>query len=48
LVLNGHHHVYSRFAPMDPSGNADPRQRIATDGSAGVGVGDARTTRPVE
>jgi hypothetical protein len=24
LVLNGHDHVYSRFAPMDPAGNADP------------------------
>ena len=28
LVLNGHDHVYSRFAPMDPSGNADPRRGI--------------------
>jgi hypothetical protein len=24
LILNGHDHVYSRFAPMDPNGNADP------------------------
>jgi len=24
LILNGHDHVYSRFAPMDPAGNADP------------------------
>ncbi len=28
LILNGHDHVYSRFAPMDPSGNADPRNGI--------------------
>lgn len=28
LVLNGHDHVYSRFAPMDPAGNADPRHGI--------------------
>jgi hypothetical protein len=24
LVLNGHDHIYERFAPQDPSGNADP------------------------
>ena len=23
LVLNGHEHLYARFAPMDPAGNAD-------------------------
>ena len=28
LILNGHDHVYSRFAPMDPNGNADPRNGI--------------------
>jgi hypothetical protein len=28
VVLNGHDHVYSRFASMDPSGNADPRNGI--------------------
>jgi hypothetical protein len=28
LILNGHDHVYSRFAPMDPSGNTDPRHGI--------------------
>jgi hypothetical protein len=28
LVLNGHDHVYSRFAPMDPAGNADSRHGI--------------------
>ncbi|HKD93530.1 MAG TPA: metallophosphoesterase [Gaiellaceae bacterium] len=28
LILNGHDHVYSRFAPMDPDGNADPKHGI--------------------
>ena len=28
LILNGHDHVYSRFAPMDPAGNPDPRRGI--------------------
>lgn len=28
LVLNGHEHVYSRFAPMDPSGQSDPQHGI--------------------
>ncbi|MEA2198489.1 MAG: acid phosphatase type 7 [Solirubrobacteraceae bacterium] len=28
LVLNGHDHVYSRFAPMDPAGNYDPKNGI--------------------
>jgi hypothetical protein len=28
LVLNGHDHVYSRFAPMNPAGKADPHRGI--------------------
>lgn len=24
LILNGHNHIYERFAPQDPYGNADP------------------------
>jgi hypothetical protein len=28
LILNGHDHVYTRFAPMDPTGKADPRNGI--------------------
>jgi acid phosphatase type 7 len=28
LILNGHDHVYSRFAPMNPAGNDDPRRGI--------------------
>ena len=28
LILNGHDHVYSRFAPMNPAGNYDPHHGI--------------------
>ena len=28
LVLNGHEHLYERFAPQDPDGRADPAQGI--------------------
>jgi acid phosphatase type 7 len=28
LILNGHDHDYERFAPQDPSGNADPKRGI--------------------
>jgi acid phosphatase type 7 len=28
LILNGHDHVYSRFAPMNPQGQYDPRKGI--------------------
>ncbi len=28
LVLNGHDHVYARYAPTDPTGQADPRRGI--------------------
>lgn len=28
LILNGHDHVYSRFAPMNPAGAADPTHGI--------------------
>ena len=28
VVLNGHEHLYARFAPMDASGNPDPRHGI--------------------
>jgi acid phosphatase type 7 len=28
LVLNGHDHVYSRFAPMNPAGKYDPQRGI--------------------
>lgn len=35
-MLNGHDHVYSRFAPLDPNGNPDPRNGIR---EFGVGTG---------
>ncbi|HEY7891440.1 MAG TPA: metallophosphoesterase [Solirubrobacteraceae bacterium] len=28
VVLNGHDHVYARFAPMGPAGNTDPKNGI--------------------
>lgn len=28
IVLNGHEHLYARFAPQDPNGNADPKNGI--------------------
>jgi hypothetical protein len=28
LVLNGHNHLYERFAPQDPDGNFDPQKGI--------------------
>jgi hypothetical protein len=28
VVLNGHDHVYARYAPTDPTGQADPRRGI--------------------
>jgi hypothetical protein len=28
IVLNGHDHTYARYAPMDPSGKADPKKGI--------------------
>lgn len=28
LILNGHDHVYTRFAPMNPAGAADPRNGV--------------------
>jgi hypothetical protein len=29
VVLNGHDHIYERFAPQDPAGNADPLHGIS-------------------
>ena len=38
LVLNGHDHLYERFAPQDPDGRADPVRGIRqfTVGSGGA------------
>jgi hypothetical protein len=39
LVLNGHDHIYERFAPQDPSGTADPTNGI-TEIIVGTGGAD--------
>jgi acid phosphatase type 7 len=48
LVLNGHDHVYSRFAPMDPDGNADPRHGIREYiiGTGGESLDTVQPTTP--
>jgi hypothetical protein len=49
VVLNGHDHVYSRFAPMNPAGQADPRYGlrefiVGTGGSPWTPSSRARPT----
>jgi acid phosphatase type 7 len=48
VVLNGHDHLYARFAPMDPSGNADPRHGIRefTVGTGGESLDDLNPNAP--
>src|ERR687890_652463 len=41
VVLNGHDHVYERFAPLNPSGQSDPPQGIR---QFTVGTGGAELT----
>src|SRR5918994_53110 len=41
VVLNGHDHVYERFAPLNPSGQSDPAQGIR---QFTVGTGGAELT----
>ena len=43
LVLNGHDHLYARFVPLDPAGNADPRQGIR---EFIIGTGGEASSRP--
>lgn len=40
VVLNGHEHLYARFAPQNPQGQADPRKGIAefVIGTGGEGL----------
>ena len=45
LILNGHDHVYSRFAPMDPAGNAD-RQHGIREFIVGTGGESLDTVKP--
>ncbi len=45
LVLNGHAHYYARYAPQDPSGNADPAGLTEIiSGTGGASLGNARFT----
>ena len=45
IVLNGHDHLYARYAPMDPAGNADPRNGIR---EFIVGTGGESLNPPVQ
>jgi hypothetical protein len=49
LVLNGHDHIYERFAPQDPSGNADPTNGITEIivGTGGKDHGGFASVTPV-
>lgn len=48
VILNGHDHVYERFAPQDYKGNADPARgiRAFTVGTGGGGVYRFKTVAP--
>jgi acid phosphatase type 7 len=48
IVLNGHDHLYERFAPQDPDGRPDPARGIRqfTVGSGGAALSGFPTTRP--
>ncbi|MGZ4475312.1 MAG: metallophosphoesterase family protein [Nocardioides sp.] len=45
IVLNGHEHLYARFAPQDPDGNADPVKGIRqfTVGTGGEALDTLKT-----
>jgi dipeptidyl aminopeptidase/acylaminoacyl peptidase len=47
VVLAGHHHLYERFAPLDPAGNVDPARGVrefivGTGGKSLVGTTNRR------
>jgi hypothetical protein len=48
FVINGHDHIYERFAPQDPTGRADPALGIRqfTVGTGGVDLYRAVAPRP--
>jgi 3',5'-cyclic AMP phosphodiesterase CpdA len=47
VILNGHDHLYERFAPQDYRGNADPRGiRAFTVGTGGSGVYKVKAIAP--
>jgi len=45
IVMNGHEHLYARFAPQDPEGNADPVKGITqfTVGTGGEALDALKT-----
>jgi hypothetical protein len=48
LILNGHDHLYERFAPQDPDGRPDPVRgmRQFTVGTGGAALSQFRAPRP--
>jgi len=48
VVINGHDHVYERFAPQDPKGKPDPKKGIREFivGTGGAGLYNLRQIRP--
>jgi hypothetical protein len=48
VVINGHDHMYERFAPQDPAGAADPRRGIRqfVVGTGGAELVSVARTRP--
>jgi hypothetical protein len=48
LVIDGHDHLYERFAPQDPGGNADPAHGIRqlTVGTGGADFYSLKTRQP--
>ena len=48
VVVSGHDHLYERFAPQDPTGNADPARGIRqfTVGTGGAEFYDVATRQP--
>jgi Calcineurin-like phosphoesterase len=48
VVINGHDHIYERFAPQDPKGKPDPMKGIRefVVGTGGGGLYDFRQVRP--
>jgi hypothetical protein len=48
VVINGHDHVYERFAPQDPRGKADPKKGIREFivGTGGAGLYDVMQVQP--
>src|SRR5262249_37529391 len=48
VVLNGHDHIYERFAPQDPKGKRDPAKGIRefVVGTGGGGLYDFKQVKP--